>query len=109
MLARDVVEGELRPWENKQRRHSPQQVRRGLTKYLPQLGTPAPPPQPRGYPKGRKKGAVVRRATRFPVDAPSSRGPVFPLYTTTIRANRWRERKQADNILLSGPFQSSNC
>src|SRR5436305_2574472 len=42
MLARDVVEGELRPWENKQSRHSPQQVRRGLTKYLPKLGTPTP-------------------------------------------------------------------
>jgi hypothetical protein len=75
MLARDVVEGELRPWENKQRRHSPQQVRRGLTKYLPQLGTPAPPPQPRGNPKGRKKGAVVRRATRFPVVRKTAKVP----------------------------------
>jgi len=75
MLARDVVDGELRPWENKQRKPSPQQVRRGLTKYLPQLGTPAPPPPPRGYPKGRKKGAVVRKATRFPVVRKTAKVP----------------------------------
>ncbi|HWS84220.1 MAG TPA: hypothetical protein VN207_08170 [Ktedonobacteraceae bacterium] len=30
MVARDFVEAELRPWENKQREHTPQQVRRGL-------------------------------------------------------------------------------
>jgi len=32
VLARDFIEGELRPWENKQRKHTPQQVRRGLAK-----------------------------------------------------------------------------
>lgn len=50
-LARDLVEPELRPWENKHRVPSPQQVRRGLSKLLPQLGTPAHPPQLRGKPQ----------------------------------------------------------
>jgi hypothetical protein len=43
VLARDFIEGELRPWENKQRERSPQQVRRGLATFLPELGTPAHP------------------------------------------------------------------
>ncbi len=44
VLAKGIIEGELRPWENKQREQTPQQVRRGLIKYLPELGTPAHPP-----------------------------------------------------------------
>jgi hypothetical protein len=75
ILAREVVPAVLRPWENKQRKHSPQQVRRGLIKYLPQLGTPAPPPKPRGNPKGRKKGDTVRQATRFPVVRKTAKVP----------------------------------
>lgn len=67
VLARDLVEGELRPWENKQRKPSPQQVRRGIGKLLPRLGTPAQPPQPRGKSKGRTKGAKVKKAERFAV------------------------------------------
>ncbi len=67
VLARDLVEGELRPWENKQRKPSPQQVRRGIGKLLPRLGTPAQPPQPRGKSKGRIKGAKVKKAERFAV------------------------------------------
>lgn len=66
-FAREFIEPLLHPWENKQRDPTPQQVRRGLAKFLPQLGTPAFPPKPRGNPKGRKKGALVRKATRFPV------------------------------------------
>jgi hypothetical protein len=66
-LAREFIAPELHPWENKHRDPTPQQVRRGLAKFLPQLGTPASPPKPRGNPKGRKKGAVVRKATRFPI------------------------------------------
>jgi hypothetical protein len=45
VLARGFIEGELRPWENKQREQTPQQVRRGLTKYLPDTADPCPPPQ----------------------------------------------------------------
>jgi hypothetical protein len=67
LLARDLVEPILRPWENKQRPCTPQQVRRGLAHFLPQLGTPAQPPKPRGKSKGRAKGAKIRKAPRFPV------------------------------------------
>jgi DDE superfamily endonuclease len=67
VLARDLVEAELRPWESKQRVPTPQQVRRGMAKLLPRLGTPARPPKPRGKSKGRIKGAQVRKATRFAV------------------------------------------
>jgi hypothetical protein len=67
VLARDLVEAELRPWENKRRPSTPQQVRRGLGKLLPTLGTPARPPKPRGKSKGRTKGTKIRKAPRFPV------------------------------------------
>jgi hypothetical protein len=67
VLARDLVEPELRPWENKQRPSTPQQVRRGIGKLLPRLGTPARPPRPRGKSKGRSYGAKVKKAERFAV------------------------------------------
>jgi len=67
VLGHDLIKAELRPWENKQRRPTPQQVRRGMNTLLTYLGTPARPPQPRGKSKGRIKGAKVRKATRFPV------------------------------------------
>jgi len=67
VLARGLIEGELRPWENKQREQTPQQVRRGLAKFLPELGTPARPPKPRGKAKGRSSGSLVNKAKRFPV------------------------------------------
>lgn len=67
VLARDLVQAELRPWENKQRPPTPQQVRRGFAKLLPSLGTPARAPQPRGKSKGRAKGAKVGKAIRFAI------------------------------------------
>lgn len=67
VLARGLIEGELRPWENKQREQTPQQVRRGLAKFLPELGTPARPPKPRGTSPGRSYGTVVPKAKRFSV------------------------------------------
>ena len=67
VLARDLVEAELRPWENKQRPSTPQQVRRAMSKLLPQLGTPARPPQPRGKSPGRAKGTKMGKRARFPV------------------------------------------
>jgi len=67
VLARDLVEAEVRPWENKQRPATPQQVRRAMSKLLPQLGTPARPPQPRGKSPGRAKGTKMGKRTRFPV------------------------------------------
>jgi hypothetical protein len=74
-FAREFIAPELHPWENKHRDPTPQQVRRGLAKFLPQLGTPASPPKPRGNPKGRKKGAVVRKATRFPIVRKTAKMP----------------------------------
>jgi hypothetical protein len=67
VLARDLVEPELRPWENTQRQPTPQQVRRGISKLLPRLGTPARLPQPRGKSNGRSKGAIVKKAQHFAV------------------------------------------
>lgn len=75
VAARDLVEGELRPWENKQREQTPQQVRRGLTKFLPQLGTPSRPPKPRGKSKGRSCGTQVPKAKRFPVVRKTAKTP----------------------------------
>src|SRR5215469_3245952 len=67
VLARDLIAAELRPWENKQRTPSPQNVRRGLAKIVPLLGTPARPPKPRGKSKGRESGVKQAPRTRFPV------------------------------------------
>jgi hypothetical protein len=67
VLARTLVAAELHPWESKQREPTPQQVRRGMRKLLPQLGTPARPPQPRGKSPGRVKGAKIGKAKRFSV------------------------------------------
>jgi DDE superfamily endonuclease len=67
VLARELVAAELRPWENKQREPTPQQVRRTMSKLLPQLGTPTRPPQPRGKSPGRAKGAKISKAKRFSV------------------------------------------
>ena len=67
VLAREFIEAELRPWENKQRKYSPQQVRRGLAKILSLLGSPALPPKTRGKSKGRSAGVTFLKRTRFPV------------------------------------------
>lgn len=58
VLARDLAEAELRPWENKQRAHTPQQVRRGLAKLFSQLGTPAPLPN---LAENRKAGVTGQK------------------------------------------------
>jgi len=75
VIARDLVEAELRPWENKQRMPTPQHVRRGLAKFLSQLGTPARPPKPRGKSKGRSYGTQVGKAKRFPVVRTTAKVP----------------------------------
>jgi DDE superfamily endonuclease len=67
VLAREQVEASLHPWESRRRQPTPQQVRRGMNKLLPQLGTPARPPQSRGKSPGRAKGAKSGKAKRFPV------------------------------------------
>jgi len=67
VLARDLVEPALHPWESTHRVSTPQQVRRGMNKLLPQLGTPARSPQPRGKSPGRTKGVKIGKAKRFSV------------------------------------------
>jgi hypothetical protein len=77
VLARDLVEVQLRSWESKQRHPTPQQVRRGMHKWLVCLGTPTRAPQPRGKSKGRKKGAQVQKAQRFSVIRKTPKVPQF--------------------------------
>ena len=67
VLARPLVTAECRPWEATRRPATPQQVRRALARIIPQLGTPAPAPQPRGKAPGRATGTLVPPAKRHPV------------------------------------------
>jgi hypothetical protein len=67
VLARDLVEPVLRPWESTHRPVTPQQVHRAMGKFLPSLGTPARSPQPRGKSPGRAKGTKIGKARRFSV------------------------------------------
>lgn len=67
VLARDLLEPVLRPWESKQRPATPQQVHRAMGAFLPHLGTPARHPQPRGKSPGRAKGTKIGKAQRFSV------------------------------------------
>jgi hypothetical protein len=67
VLAKELVEPVLRPWENKHRPATPQQVHRAMGTFLPLLGTPARPPQPRGKSPGRAKGTKIGKAKRFSV------------------------------------------
>lgn len=66
-LARPRVADLRLPWDNATRSATPQQVRRGLTRIMPELGTPARVCQPRGKAPGRAIGAAVTPAPRFPV------------------------------------------
>lgn len=67
VLARPLVEAIRQPWARNRRLATPQQVRRGMDRFLVTLGTPAEPPQPRGKSPGRQAGAQVRPAPRFAV------------------------------------------
>ena len=75
VLSRDLVEPSLSPWENRQREPTLHQVRRGMSKLLPQPGTPARPPQPRGKSPGRVKGVKIGKAERFPVVRKTPKAP----------------------------------
>jgi hypothetical protein len=66
-LARDLGQALHRPWEDKKRPVTPQQVRRVMPAILLQVGTPARPCQPRGKSPGRAKGFHPQPAPRFPV------------------------------------------
>ena len=75
LLARPLVQAELRPWESSQRDASPQQVRRAMAKIMAQVGTPARPAQPRGKSPGRQQGTIVKPAPRYGVVYTSKPGP----------------------------------
>lgn len=75
ILMQPLVAGLRRPWERQMGTPSLTQVRRGASKLLAQLGTPARPPQVRGKAPGRAKGAKVKRATRHPVIRKSAKPP----------------------------------
>ena len=66
-LARPLVADLRLPWEDVTRLATPQQVRRGVTRIMPELGTPAKVCQPRGNAPGRPIGATVKPAPRFTV------------------------------------------
>jgi hypothetical protein len=55
------------PWESPKRQTTPQQVRRAMNRILVELGTPASAPKLRGKSPGRRPGARVKPAPRFPV------------------------------------------
>jgi DDE superfamily endonuclease len=67
IIAQGLDLAELRGWESRQRPASPQQIRGGLAKIMPQLGTPARPSLKRGKGQGRAFGAKLTPALRHKV------------------------------------------
>ena len=67
VLARQLGQAELRPWESASREPTPQQVRRAMARIVAQLGTPAKAPKPRGKSAGRPKGYKIQPAARYAV------------------------------------------
>lgn len=67
VVARDLVEPVLHPWESTQREPTPHHMRRGIKNVLPPVGTPARSPQPRGPSPGRAKGVTVGKAQRVSI------------------------------------------
>ena len=67
-IARNLAEAQRLPWESPGRELTPAQVRRGMGQILVHVGTPACPCKSRGLSApGREKGAIVKRAERYPV------------------------------------------
>jgi hypothetical protein len=66
-LARPLAQALRQPWESNRREATPQQVRRAMGRILIEVGTPARPPQVRGKSPGRRRGATVRKAPRYPI------------------------------------------
>src|SRR6266851_3265764 len=67
VLARQLGQTHLRPWESVSRPPTPQQVRRAMARIVAQLGTPAKAPKLRGKSAGRAKGSKIRPAPRYGV------------------------------------------
>jgi hypothetical protein len=83
-LARPVVSDARLPWEHAPvagTALSPGRVRRQMAGLLARLGSPAPPPRPRGKAPGRALGARPGRAIRYPTQRrapPAAREPASP-------------------------------
>lgn len=67
VLARSLGQAAYHPWERRRDRVTPRQVRRVMAGILPQVGTPARVPKPRGKSPGRPVGATVAKAARYEV------------------------------------------
>jgi DDE superfamily endonuclease len=67
LVAKQLGQAVLRPWESKERAVTPRQVRRVMPSILWQVGTPAEPPKPRGKSPGWPTGRIRTPAPRFPV------------------------------------------
>jgi hypothetical protein len=67
VLARELSQALYRPWERRRERVTPRQVRRVMPAILPQVGTRAQVPKPRGKSPGWPKGRPRRRPARFAV------------------------------------------
>ena len=67
VVARSLGQAIYRPWERRRERVTPRQVRRAMAAILPQVGTPARVPKPRGKAPGRVKGYRPAKAPRFEV------------------------------------------
>jgi len=67
VLARPEVEALRQPWDSRTRAATPRQVRRTMSRIVGRLGTPVPPPRPRGKSPGRARGTKFRRAPHYPV------------------------------------------
>jgi hypothetical protein len=67
-LARELVADQRLAWERPRPpgQLSPYRVRRGFSRLLCAVGTPADAPKPSGHPPGRPKGHRSRPATRYP-------------------------------------------
>jgi hypothetical protein len=67
VLARRLGQALYRPWERRRAQVTPRQVRRVMAAILPQVGTRAQVPKPRGKSPGWPKGTPRRRSARFAV------------------------------------------
>jgi hypothetical protein len=84
-LVRDLGQATYHPWERKDRRLTPRQVRRVMPTLLSQLGTPARVCQPRGYAPGRASGFHPKPAKRFSViikNTKKTKKPAMPLQSS---------------------------
>lgn len=86
-LAREDCSDHPLPWQSPQQTLSPGRVAQAFASILVAIGTPAPPPKPRGKAPGRRKG-----------DRPSPR-PRYP----TVKKRASKRKKSAASPSHSNP------